>query len=63
MSYEQVPKISSSDMERQASVAAVAIQQQQAAPVAPAPTTGKTGRAKSGREKGGKSQAIRCSHL
>lgn len=34
MSYEQVPKISSSEMERQVSVAAVAIQQQQAAPVA-----------------------------
>ncbi len=33
MSYEQVPKISSIDIERQAAGAAAAIQQQQAAPV------------------------------
>jgi uncharacterized FlaG/YvyC family protein len=33
MAYEQVPKISSIDMERQATGAAVLIQQQQAAPV------------------------------
>ncbi len=35
MSYEQVPKISSIEVERQVSAATIVIQQQQAAPVKP----------------------------